>query len=192
MTSRDVMKSVVGRASWHLWDPLRQLIAPNTNGVVGWEADILVVHKTGYVDEIEVKISVADFRREFSKKSHKHKVLQCGRPSKVRNPNYAWRNGQPFHLQDWDNCKPHPVRRFWFALPEEIHAKIESEIPSYAGVIVVRETGDKYRPLRALRLKEAPVLKNSRKIEAGEREALLLSCYHRAWPHLLGCEEGAA
>lgn len=78
--------------------------------IFNWESDYLSYTESGYCYEIEVKISKADFKHDFTKKS-KHKILQNDK--KKNKPNY-----------------------FYYAVPENLIT--EDEIPSYAGLIYVR------------------------------------------------------
>jgi hypothetical protein len=41
-------------------------------GFLYHEADMLIVSKTGYISEIEIKRSIADLRNDFTKKNHTH------------------------------------------------------------------------------------------------------------------------
>jgi len=78
VTCKKVMDAVVGFGPYCLWHPRRATIANNTHAVNGWEADILVIQELGKVYEIEVKVLVSDFRREFETKKYKHKCLKTG------------------------------------------------------------------------------------------------------------------
>ena len=56
------------------------LIVPN----VSWglfednhEADLVVLHESGYADEIEIKVSAADIKKDLAKRSHAHKERGC-------------------------------------------------------------------------------------------------------------------
>lgn len=78
--------------------------------VYNWESDFLAITKSWYVYEVEVKISVSDFKNDFSK-TEKHKQLLYGKSK--NKPNY-----------------------FYYAVPEKmIDIK---DVPSYAGLIYVR------------------------------------------------------
>lgn len=76
-----------------------------------WESDMFILKTNGYVYEIEIKISISDFKAD-RKKDEKHNTLANGglRPNK-----------------------------FFYCLPKEIADKVE--IPKYAGLIVVTELG---------------------------------------------------
>jgi len=82
-----------------------------------WESDLLVITKSGYVWEIEVKISRSDFKADFNKRipgklingkiiTYKHEAIKTG----IYGPN-----------------------RFYFAAPAGL-IKPE-ELPSYCGLI---------------------------------------------------------
>lgn len=78
--------------------------------VFDWESDYLAITKSWYTYEIEVKISVSDFKNDFSK-TEKHKKLLYGNTK--NKPNY-----------------------FYYAVPEKL---IEAnDVPSYAGLIYIR------------------------------------------------------
>lgn len=50
------------------------IIVPNVSwGLLDYEADLLVMNKTGYVTEIEIKRSWSDFLADFKKDDHAHK-----------------------------------------------------------------------------------------------------------------------
>lgn len=188
MTSADIQGACVGYWSHCLWSPNNVLAVPNSTGVVGWEADLLVIQKSDYVHEVEIKISVADFRREFVTKADKHEILQRGRPRRVENPAWspeAYRRDPSidFFMDDWSDPQPHLVRCFWFAIPVELLPKIEAEIPAYCGIITVRQAGRDGEPHRFIprRHRTAPGLKMSRKASDADKVELMRSCYHRFW-----------
>lgn len=79
--------------------------------VFGWESDLLLLTKSGYWYEFEIKISRHDFKHDFQKKE-KHAALQD--ETVVQKPNY-----------------------FYYAVPEGL---IElQEIPAYAGLVYIRQ-----------------------------------------------------
>jgi hypothetical protein len=58
-------------ASSDLFNLRRNLVIPNVSwGFLNHEADLLVVTKHGYLTEIEIKRSFADFKADFKKKIH--------------------------------------------------------------------------------------------------------------------------
>lgn len=109
------------------------LICSNTEAI-GWEADLVVVQPTGYVAEIEIKISRSDYRADF-KKEGKHNSLAAGKRG-------HWR-GQP--------------NQFYFAVPAGMVAP--EEVPAYCGLIYIHAPagyGPEYR--RAEIMRAAPRL----------------------------------
>jgi hypothetical protein len=71
MKSWDVMKEIACRPS----SPFRQrrnyLVIPNVSwGFLNYEADMLVISKSKYATEIEVKVSMADWKKDFEKYKH--------------------------------------------------------------------------------------------------------------------------
>lgn len=106
MTAEDIKK--------HLWRKFVNYEYKLFNVFVfGNESDFLAVSKSGYVWEIEIKVSKSDFKNDFDKidlwGKNKHKQLQSGH-----------------------TFKPH---KFCFAVPEGMITK--DEIPDYAGLIYV-------------------------------------------------------
>lgn len=84
------------------------------------ESDFLAVSKSGYVWEVEVKVSISDFKNDFTKTDwggkNKHDQLQS----------------------DKITFKPN---KFCFAVPEGLITV--NELPDYAGLIYVSEIGIK-------------------------------------------------
>lgn len=79
--------------------------------VYSWESDYLCITKTGYIHEIEIKISREDFFNDFKHKDEKHKLLKEN--NKDNNlPNY-----------------------FYYCVPKDLISI--DEIPEYAGLIYV-------------------------------------------------------
>lgn len=55
-----------------LWNKRSDIIVPNLSwGLLPYEADFVIVSKSGYLTEIEIKRSWEDFKADF-KKDHKH------------------------------------------------------------------------------------------------------------------------
>lgn len=79
------------------------------------EADILAITKSLMVTEVEVKISLSDYKADF-KKTHKHKLLS-ERDSK---------------------SSSYIPNKFYYACP----SGLIKEVPDYAGLIWVGQNGD--------------------------------------------------
>lgn len=79
------------------------------------ESDFFCVSKSGYVIEVEIKISRSDFKNDFKK------TLSDG-------------NNKHQHLKSTSTYKPN---KFYFAVPEGLIKK--EEVPDYAGLIYIHE-----------------------------------------------------
>jgi len=110
-------------------------VLPNTfTGSRGeYEMDLMCIRKSGYVEEVEIKRSVADFRNDF-KKTARDKLIGPSR--------YAY-NMDRGRLYEYRDRNKHEMlaaglllaNRFSFLIPEEIQDKCE--IPEYAGLYVL-------------------------------------------------------
>lgn len=120
----------------------------NNAYIYKWESDFFCISKSGYSIEVEIKVSVSDFKADF-KKELKHKILS--NPYKIHvepghESKFGWTYGGLFNdkkrytlntpsqsvsfINGLDNCP----NRFYYCMPQEIADKVE--IPSYAGLIV--------------------------------------------------------
>lgn len=77
-------------------------------------------------------------------------------------------------LRDWGDISKHYVRRFSFALTEEVYEAVRQDIPDYAGILVC-----KGRYLKPVVVKPAKVLQMSKLVDNDLERQLLLSTYHR-------------
>ena len=72
MTEWQMMKLIVGRPSSKFSQRRNYLAIPNVSwGFLSYEADLLVVSKARFATEIEVKISMPDWKKDFEKRKHK-------------------------------------------------------------------------------------------------------------------------
>lgn len=85
--------------------------------VFDWESDMLIKTRSGYWHEVECKISLADFKNDFTHKRQKHELLKTG-DEKHRRPNY-----------------------FYYCVPWYLSEKVLPLLPDYAGLIVLAENG---------------------------------------------------
>lgn len=169
MTAKEVLGSLCGIGSNCLWSPFRLVAVPNTVSVAGWEADLLLLQPSGWLWEIEIKVSVSDFRREFRTKKQKHEVLRTG-----KRPPGPWSSVATTNKH---------VQKFFFALPKEVFEKLgEDEIPEYAGVIVVDpERVDLYGRVVPYVVRRAKNLPGAVKANYGVRIRLLDLAHARFW-----------
>ncbi len=156
-----------------------ELLAPNVFIDYKGEMDIFAMRKSGYVDEIEIKISKSDFNADFKKT-----IL-------VNNSEYDYRKFIEFRAKGLDASKyeshkkllKHQLlesgelisNRFSFLLPE--HLVDSCEIPDYAGLYVYRKTG------YVRELKPAPLL-HKKKIDDTMKYYVTKKLMHRYWDQL--------
>lgn len=182
---------VLRRALRH-WNYGKDQIIPRCC-LPGWEADLLVIKPSGWMEEVEIKISAADFRREWSEKVEKHRALAEGRRELVGWMNLegermlyaqhreALRPDDPRIEVEERPClsflhlpgQPHLIRRFWFAMPRSLAEKLLPEVPAAYGVLAV---GGYNQVLR-----EPTNLGLARKVTDAERIKALHSTYYRFW-----------
>ena len=133
MTVRDIERAIIGRWSFNLWVPQSVYAVTRSVGIVGHEADLLILQReTKWLYEVEIKTSVADFRKEFKteSKAHRHRV-NAARIGRKQDPRYL-------------------VRKLFFAMPRKVYEKVMKDIPDYAGIIVVDPyTATIHRPTQA-------------------------------------------
>lgn len=103
-----------------------------------FESDFIRVSKAGYIQEIEVKISVSDFKADFKKKYRY----------------YDWRK------KDYKAGNKHEeiesgltgLKHFWFATPQGLID--HSIIPKYCGLIEIDNRGVLREVIRSPQLKD--------------------------------------
>lgn len=187
MTSADITKTLA-RSHWKYF---KHICVPRCC-LAGSEADLLVLQPSGWLEEVEIKISVADFKREFETKADKHRRLEFGIAKYVHktHDNFAFDPENPLHepilpdeknvtgYYDWGAAEPHLIRRFWFAVPSEIYEKVKDLVPDYAGLLVL-EKGRWRTEVKVA--KPAPNLKRSRKLTEAEQLKLIRLGYLRYW-----------
>ncbi len=166
MTSKDITRALAMK-HWQYW---KHVCVPRCEFSPLGEADLLVMQPSGDLEEIEIKISTSDFKREFTNKEYKHLVLPSGVP-KIVHP----RTRDGVVTYDFKEPGLHLIRRYWFAMPEDLAAKHVLDIPAYAGLLSV----GKYR--RVTVVKKAPTLKHSRKLTEAEQRKMLRLAYLRFW-----------
>jgi hypothetical protein len=142
-----------------------QYILVNTY-VFNWESDLFSITKTGNVYEVEMKISKADYRKDFEKE--KHFYFKNAGASRLHERDPEVIEGTGFHNSDYDYatrkiiyypyCKSkwHDSttffipNRFYYACPPGIIGL--QDLPKYAGLIHVKDQYD------AVIVKQAPLM----------------------------------
>jgi len=111
LTSKDIIKSLRLRFINH-----KYII--NNAYIFEWESDFFSVSESGYVYEIEIKVTRGDFKDDFNKTS-KHMLLSESKDTKnnIKRPN-----------------------KFFYAAPKGLLNTIE--IPEYAGLIEVESISE--------------------------------------------------
>lgn len=118
-----------------------------------WESDFFSVTKSGYLYEVEVKISKSDFTADFGK--FKHKLFESRNEAEViKDAKYRYSKRWKKNVRKAPEKKINPQEikmpnKFFFACPDGL-LKVE-EIPEYAGLIYVSE-------FSATVIKQAPIL----------------------------------
>ena len=145
-----------------LWHKFYNSVAVVPNALFyHWESDLLVVSRSMYVTEYEIKVSVNDFRADAKKErttliqTDQHKAW-ADRIMKTRRPN-----------------------RFFYVMPADIAAKVT--VPDWAGLMImdrswVRETK------RAKRL-------HNEKIEHEQVTNLIRKMQYRFWKQFTTVQE---
>lgn len=141
-----------------------EILIPRYTPREWWECDLWRLTRAGYVDEFEIKISLADYRADTKKGRRDGVVFDSTvrryepRPAVLKHELLATSTGGP--------------NRFWFVTTPEVASKVEP--PEYAGMLVY-EGGymfvDRNAPQR-----------HSRKWD-GCRTRLLRCLHGRYWIH---------
>lgn len=126
--------------------------------VFNWESDMLLKLRSGYWYEYECKISLADFKHDFEKFA-KHELLEKGEEwkyyciktvtDKSLLENY---NSEDYHIKkhgkNWEVYRkatqvdrPKRPNYFSYCIPWYLEDKVTPLLPSYCGLVVLRENG---------------------------------------------------
>jgi len=139
---------------WFLFQTNYDAIIPNV--YLEWnspEIDLLALRKSGYSDEIEIKLTKNDFLADFKKtvrincseRELKHELLKRGKL---------------------------PTNFFSFLIPKSL---IDAcEIPEYAGLYTFDEQGD-------IRRIKKPILLHKNKLSQEQKEKVLVKASYRYW-----------
>ena len=140
---KDRIASHFGNYEYALWNSY--IFSPD------WESDYFCISKSGYMTEVEIKMSKSDFKADF-KKTRKHKILSSKkRFFTIPGRCVMWNgnNTELAHHVDVVDLAKHAPNRFYYCCPDGL---IEShEVPVYAGLLWVNEG-------RLLVVKNAPYI----------------------------------
>lgn len=109
------------------------------------ETDFLIINNNGYIQDFEVKTSRADFKNDVKNKPLKHSILETGN---ITLPYTYFRDKEKYLPGELIPCQR--PNKFWFITPDNLVK--ESEVPHYAGLVYVLESGE------IKKIKEAPFL----------------------------------
>lgn len=136
----------------------QNLIVPNVSWGLGlsYEADLLVVRPSGFIEEIEIKISITDLKQDAKKNK--------------------WTT--PWGQKDFNKMK-----KFWYCITEDMAKKIDiiyENIPEFAGLLVAEYDENRHN-FYISKKREAKTNKLAKKISDKSRLKLAeLGCM-RIW-----------
>lgn len=145
-----------------------ELMIPNTYIANDSEADLFAIRKSGLSDEFEIKVSRSDF---LADKKKTVRVRSMTREEEL----FKWNNNPH------PNTKPKyqalrdgnlPVNYFWYVVAEGIAD--ESEIPDFAGFIIILESG-------RMIIQKKPVKLHRKKLSFEERYQIARKTNYRFW-----------
>ena len=124
MKAEDIALALTRPYSLFPWR--RYVVVPNVSwGLVNWEADLIALAPSGFMYEVEIKISHADLKADFDKPKHRRGGMD----------DIAWRK----------------LRGFYYAMPAALYALAttkQTPIPDYAGIITVAPRSERDTRLR--------------------------------------------
>lgn len=161
-------ESQIQRILFNFYNALgHKLIIPNIY-LHHSEADIITVQTSGYVNEIEIKRTKADFKADFFKRKHRYMTEAMGiKKKKGRCLSSKFLSMIPNY--------------FWFAFPEELGPKIaDIVVPDYYGMIRIIPAADEWN--RAEIIKRAKIMHRS-KISDKQVRQIARSLMFKMWKY---------
>lgn len=146
-----------------------QILIPRYTPRKWWECDLWRLTKADFVDEYEIKLSVADFRAD---------LLKCQEGYEIDPITRQYQKRPPITKHSLLATEERGPNRFWFVVPEEIRDKVE--VPAYAGLLV-------FGSCSPCVVKQAPK-RHDRKWD-GNKLAVFSTFYHRYWNHEAGSKD---
>jgi len=107
--------------------------------VFPWESDFLLCTKAYYWYEVEIKISLSDFKNDFKHKAGKYYTLEHG-TSKIGVGTPKWVNNKPIYnrYEKRYSVRPH---YFSYCVPYFLVEDVKKLLPPFAGLCYVTEYG---------------------------------------------------
>ena len=146
-----------------------RMVAPNICLLMGCEQDMLEVTQAGYAVEYEIKTTLPDYKKDFSKVAG----------------NRYWRHAKSKHdvlAGTADIGRWTLPRRFWFVLPTPVALLVE--VPTHAGLLAAtpcKQLWDGGPNLTLTRLKDAPVIRGAKKLSDVLKQRIIQSLAFRYW-----------
>jgi len=154
VTASEIIKAL--GTSWNSPFSLRanQICVPNVSwGMFEWgEADFISVTKSGYITEVEVKVSITDLKKDKDKQK--------------------WLN--PRYNKMWKSI----IKKFYYAIPEELLEEAEKIISKEHGIIKVWLSKSFDYRVQVIRY---PEYNKARKLKDSEILNLTRLCAFRYW-----------
>lgn len=113
------------------FDIRRNIIVPNISDwstVLSFEADLLVLTKSGYATCIEIKVTKSDLKADLKKKH-------------IKRLNNSWKS--PYTNKDGFNTYFKNLKHFYYAVPEKLVECALEQIPDFAGLYSIKYSKNK-------------------------------------------------
>jgi hypothetical protein len=169
-------RMLVALASTFRWT--KNLVIPRCCGLGQFERDLVVVTPAGYMTEVEVKLSLSDWKRDAEKTQRRwdYEPMREVRTTKFHDVEHGGRHRRFFY------CVP---LRLW----ETAQAKLTTEhLPAWAGVLTAERRAPDSKELWIREARPATQL-GGRKLTDEECEGLRSTFYWRFWRHCSGAPE---
>ena len=163
-------EGTISKTLWRKYG-IGQIAAAN---IYAWafESDLLILRKSGYAVEYEIKLSVGDWNAGLKKQVYLHGS------DKTRTVKYTHKLQTSTTRHEY-LTQGYGANMFYYVAPEEVLEKVE--IPEWAGVIVARENRSANFCITAIRKNARFLHKNPQ--PPGLKEKILTSCYYKYWQH---------
>lgn len=115
------------------------------------ETDFLIINNNGHAFDIEIKISMQDFKKDVDK-VHKHNILSNSHFQLPYKYSGKYEANELIYTEDRPN-------RFYYCIPQTLQSKIQPLIPEYAGLLVITESG------KMKKIKEAKLLHKNNQMQ---------------------------
>ena len=103
------------------------------------ETDVLIVKPNGLIYDVEVKVSVQDYKADF-KKVKKHQILKYGYHTKPKDSYVLLAgNKRRTKIKAGEPIPAQRPNRFYYCVPENLIGL--KDLPKYAGLLYVMEDG---------------------------------------------------